>query len=70
MIRPPQLTDDLGHAEVAIEALFAGGTERTVQRAAGLGGNTQGPSVCFRDKYRFHGIAGADVKQPLARAIV
>src|SRR5690606_41891824 len=38
----PHLADDLGGGQVAAEALLAGGADTAVQRAAGLGGYTEG----------------------------
>jgi hypothetical protein len=67
--RPPQLADDFRGAEVAVEALPAGGAERALQRAAHLGGNAQGAAAGFRDEHRLDGVAPTDRQQPLARAV-
>ena len=53
-VRVPQLADDLGDAEVAVEALLAGRAERAVERAAGLRRDAQAcpysaPERCPRD---------------------
>ena len=65
----PELADDLGGREVAVEALLAGGTERAVQRAAGLRRNAQRAAVVLRDVHRLDRIAIPGIEQPLARAV-
>ncbi len=57
LVRQPHLTDDLGDAQVAVEALARGGAERTVQRAAHLRGNTQRAAVGFRYEYHLDTVA-------------
>jgi hypothetical protein len=64
------LADDFRRGQVAIEALSSGGTERAIQRTAGLRGNAQSAAVGFGNEYRFDGVAVADIKKKLARTVV
>ena len=68
-VREPQLPDDLGHGQVAVEALAAGRAERALQRAARLRRDAQRAARGLGDEYGFDRVAGADVEQPLAGAV-
>ena len=68
-VRVPELADDLGRGQVAVETLLAGRAERAVERAARLRRDAQRPAVVFRDVDGLDGVAAADVEQPLARAV-
>ena len=48
-IGPPQLADDLARAQVAVEALPAGGAERAFERAADLARDAQRATRRFRE---------------------
>jgi hypothetical protein len=66
----PQLADDLGHGQVAVEALLAGRAEAAVDGAAGLRAEMHSvPRFLFRDEHGFDRIAVADVDQPFAGAV-
>ncbi len=41
----PELADDLGRGQIAVETLLAGGAEGAIERAAGLGRNAQRAAV-------------------------
>jgi hypothetical protein len=66
----PQLPDDFGNLEVAIETLAAGGAERTLQRTADLRRNAQRTAVVLGNENGFHAIVGADIDQPFARTVI
>jgi hypothetical protein len=68
-VRVPQLADDLGSREVAIEALLAGRAEGAVERASRLRRDAKRAAVILGDVDHLDGIAGADVEQPLAGAV-
>ena len=65
-VREPDLADDLGRAEVPVEALLRGGTKAAVQRTAGLRGDTERAAALFRDEHRLDGVVGIDPEQPFA----
>jgi hypothetical protein len=65
----PELGRDLGRAQVAAEALVAGGAETAAHGATGLTGHAQGAPVILRDEDRLDRITPADVEQPLGRAV-
>ena len=68
-VRVPELADDLGGRQVAVEALLAGRAERAVERAARLRRDAQRAAVVLRNVDRLDRVAVADVEQPLARAV-
>src|SRR4030095_13433888 len=65
----PELADDLARREIAVEALLAGGTERAVERAAGLRRDAERAAVIFGNVDRLDRVGAADVDQPLAGAV-
>ncbi len=69
----PELADDLGGGEVAVEALLARRTKGAVERAADLARDAQRAAAGLGDEYGLDSIAAADFivdpQQPLARAI-
>ncbi len=65
----PQLSDDLADFEIAVEALFAGRAERTVERATCLRRNAQRAAIGFRNVHRLDRVRFAHVEQPLAGAV-
>ena len=65
----PELGDDLGSAQVAAEALVAGGAEAAVDSAAGLRRDAKRASARLGDEDGLDRVAGADVEQPLDRAV-
>jgi hypothetical protein len=68
-IGQPELTDDLGDTEVAVEALAPGRAERALERAAGLRGDAQRAACGLGNENGLYGVIGADVQQPFARAV-
>ena len=68
-VRVPELPDDLGRRQIAVEALLAGGAERAVERATRLRRDAQRAAVVLGDVDHLDRIAGAHVEQPLARAV-
>src|SRR5262249_25467753 len=69
-VREPQLADDLGDAEVAVESLAPGRAEPARERAAGLRRHAQRAARRLRDEHGLDRVLRADVEQPLARAVV
>ncbi|MCY1432964.1 hypothetical protein D9M71_489820 [compost metagenome] len=65
----PHLADHFGGGEVAVEALFTGGTETAVQCTAGLGRNTQGAPLALGNVDGLDTAAGRYTHHPLAGAI-
>jgi hypothetical protein len=68
-VRDPQRRDDLGGAEVAIEALLPGRAERAIERAAGLARDAERAPTRLGDVHRVDGVRPVDLEQPLARAV-
>ena len=69
LVGQPDLTEDLGRAEVAREPLLAGGAEAAVDGTPGLRGHAERATTGFGDEDGLNGIAGPHVKEPLARGI-
>jgi hypothetical protein len=65
----PQLGQDLAGAQVAAEALVAGGAEAAAHGATGLGGHAQRAAVVLGDEHGLDGVAAAHVEQPLGGAV-
>ena len=65
----PQLADDLGHAQVAVEALGPGRTECALERTANLAGHAQRAAIDLGDEHGLDRVATARGQQPLARAV-
>src|SRR6185436_14657234 len=66
----PELADDLGGRQVAIEALLAGRAEGAVEHAARLARDAQRPAPRLGNEHRFDGILAVDLEQPLARSVL
>ena len=69
LVGPPQLADDFGGGEIAVEALFAGRAERAIERAADLRRHTQRAAVVLGNEHHLNAVAGAHIQQPLAGAV-
>src|SRR5690606_8553904 len=67
----PDLADDLGGGQVAVEALGGGRTEGAVQATTDLRGHAQGAAPLVRDEHRLHGVAAVGVhrQQPLVGTV-
>src|SRR5438067_10393963 len=65
----PYRPDDLGGAEVAVEALLRGGAERAVERTADLGGDAERPAVGLGNEHHLEGLTRVRPEQPLAGAV-
>src|SRR5205085_10030272 len=68
-IREPQLADDFSNGEVAIETLPACRTERALERAAGLRGDTKCAARGLGYEHGLDRVIGPDVEQPFARTV-
>src|SRR5690606_5153993 len=69
LVGNPHLADDLSDGQVAVEALLAGRAGTAIQRAARLGGYTEGAPPVLRNVHGFHAAAGRDTHHPLAGAV-
>jgi len=65
----PDLADDLGGGEVAVEALLRRGAERAVEHAAHLRGDAERAAIGLGDEYRLEGLRGIGAQQPFAGAV-
>ena len=68
-VGPPQLADDFGDRQIAVEALLAGRAELARQRAARLRRDAQRAAIALRNEHSLDRVARADVEQPFARAV-
>jgi hypothetical protein len=53
-----------------LKPCVTGRAKGAVERATGLRGNAQRAAIILGDEHRFDGVAVADVKQELARAVI
>ena len=65
----PDLADDLGRGQVAIEALRPRRTERAIERATDLRRNAQGATRRLGNVHSLDALPGTAGKQPFDRAI-
>ena len=68
-IGEPELPDDLGCGQVAVEALLAGRAERAVEHAARLARYTKRAAARLGNEHGLHRVRAVHLKQPLARAV-
>ena len=69
MLDKPQLGQDLGGAEVAAEALMAGGAKAAAHRAARLRRHAQRGAIVLRDEHGFNRVAVSHIEKPLDGAV-
>ena len=65
----PDLADDLGGGEVAVETLLRRRAERAVERAADLRGHAERAAVGLGDVDHLEGLRAIGTQQPLARTV-
>ena len=65
----PDLADDFGGAEIAVEALGTGHAEAAVHGATDLAGNAQGTAPLVGDEHGLDGVGAIHAQQPLVGAI-
>ena len=65
----PDLADDLGGGEVAVETLLRRRAERAVERAADLRGHAERAAVGLGDVDHLEGLRAIGAQQPLARTV-
>src|SRR5690606_30691806 len=68
-VRQPDLADDLGSGQIAVEALLAGCTEAAVEAAAGLRGHAERAATSFGNVDHLHAAAAFNRDDPLVAAV-